>query len=82
VRQSRCYWEPTVFTESASRTDGGGLESVSGFCHFREIGEDMTRMFIVALISAIVSAPFALSVQYLIATVLSKETMSGEEEKK
>jgi hypothetical protein len=42
----------------------------------------MTRMFIVALISAIVSAPFALSVQYLIVNVLSKQTMSQEEEKK
>jgi hypothetical protein len=42
----------------------------------------MTRMFIVALISAIVSAPFALSVQYLIATVLSRETIDEEEAEK
>jgi phosphate/sulfate permease len=83
MRQSRCYWEPTVSTESGeSETVGGGSESESGSCHFREIGEDMTRMFIVALLSAIVSAPFALGVQYLIVKVLSKETMSPEEEKK
>jgi hypothetical protein len=37
----------------------------------------MTRMFIVAMISAVVSAPFALSFQYLIANVLSKATISG-----
>jgi hypothetical protein len=72
LRQSRCYWEPAVSSEGEE----------SGSCHFREIGEDMTRMFIVAMISAIVSAPFALSVQYLIVKVLSKETMSPEEEKR
>jgi Flp pilus assembly protein TadB len=42
----------------------------------------MTRMFIVAMISAIVSAPFALSVQYLIVTVLSKEAIDEKEVKK
>jgi hypothetical protein len=78
MRQSRCYWEPAVSTDSGTGTDGGGSES--GSCHFREIGEDMTRMFIVAMISAIVSAPFALSFQYLIANVLSKATISGADE--
>jgi hypothetical protein len=69
MRQSRCYWEPAVSSEGEE----------PGSCRFREIGEDMTRMFIVALISAIVSAPFALSVQYLISTVLSRETIDVEE---
>jgi hypothetical protein len=67
TRESRCYWQ----TDSSS--------SSTGSCHFREIGEDMTRMLIVALISAIVSAPFALSVQSLIVNVLSKETIDEEE---
>jgi hypothetical protein len=69
-RESRCYWEKT---------------GIDGFCHFRDIGGDMARMFIVATISAIVSAPFALSVQYLIATVLSREIIDEvlvEKEKK
>jgi hypothetical protein len=39
-------------------------------------------MLIVALMSAIVSAPFALSVQALIVNVLSKETIDEEELKK
>jgi hypothetical protein len=38
----------------------------------------MTRMLIVAMISAIVSAPLALSIQYLIVNVLSKETIDEE----
>jgi hypothetical protein len=42
----------------------------------------MTRMFIVAMISTIVSAPFALSVQYLVATVLSRETINQKEAEK
>jgi hypothetical protein len=67
ARESRCYWQ----TDSDS--------SSAGSCHFRDIGEDMTRMLIVAMISAIVSAPFALSVQYLIVNVLSKETIDEEE---
>jgi hypothetical protein len=72
VRESRCYWK------SSSTPEG------LGSCHFRDIGEDMTRMFIVAMISAIVSAPFALGMQYLILTVLSRETKDeakDEEEK-
>jgi hypothetical protein len=76
MRQSRCFWQP-VSSKIETATEDGGSES--GSCHFREIGEDMTRMFIVALISAIVSAPFALSVQYLIATVLSRETVDKAE---
>jgi hypothetical protein len=39
-------------------------------------------MFIVAMVSAIVSAPFSLSVQYLIATVLSRESIDEEETEK
>ena len=39
----------------------------------------MIRMFVVAIISAIVSAPLALSIQYLIMNVLSKP--SGEKGK-
>jgi hypothetical protein len=71
ARESRCYWQ-VEFSETESR-------SVLGSCHFREIGGDMARMFIVALISAIVSAPFALSVQSLIVNVLSKEAIEEEE---
>jgi hypothetical protein len=59
ARESRCSWE--------TGSDGS--------CHFREIEGDMTRMFLVAALAAIVSAPFALSVQYLIATVLSREVI-------
>jgi hypothetical protein len=51
MRESRCYW----VTNSSSTF-------MPESCHFREIGGDMTRMFIVAIISAIVSAPFALSI--------------------
>jgi hypothetical protein len=53
-----------------------------GSCHFRALGEDMTRMFVVAMISVIISAPFSLSFQYLISNVLSKATMSPSEEEK
>jgi hypothetical protein len=69
ARESRCYWE----TDSVPS---------SGSCHFREIGGDMARMLIVALISAIVSAPFSLSLQSLIVNVLSKETIDEVEMEK
>jgi hypothetical protein len=66
----RCYWERSYSVEEG------------GSCLFREIGEDMTRMFIVALISTIVSTPLALSIQYMIANVLSKEALYlGEAER-
>jgi hypothetical protein len=63
--QHRCYWEPFG--------DLSWNSTSSGSCSLREIGDDLNRMFTVVLISAIVSAPFALSVQYLIMNVLSKE---------
>jgi hypothetical protein len=67
----RCHWEST-------NTSTPGLGSQAS-CSFREIGGDMIRMFIVAMISAIVSAPLALSVQYLIMNVLSKQCVSEVE---
>jgi hypothetical protein len=72
-KENRCYWQPSGVNSTASRATSGGS------CRFREIGEDITRMFIVAIISAVVSAPLALSVQYLIMNVLSKKSVSDEE---
>ena len=40
----------------------------------------MTRMFIVAMISAVVSAPFSLIVQYIVMNVLSKESAVEDED--
>jgi hypothetical protein len=68
--EDRCYWEV-----SSTSTDQGS-------CHFRQISDDLSRVFIVAMISAIVSAPFALSIQYLVVNVLSQETMTPEEVKR
>ena len=72
--ENRCYWaagddDLTVGTNSSS-----GMH----FCHFRSINQDMTRMFLVSLISAIVSAPISLSIQYLIGHVLSKHTFPSQ----
>jgi hypothetical protein len=67
-KEDRCYWD--------SSSDG------SESCHFRDIGGDMTRMFIVAMISAIVSAPLALSVQFLITNVLSQSLRSDQSKEK
>jgi hypothetical protein len=73
--EDQCYW----MSQGVSSTNLTSSPE-QGSCRFRDLGEDMTRMFIVAMISAVVSAPFALSFQYLIANVLSKATISGEEE--
>jgi hypothetical protein len=80
--EDRCYWKFSAGwmtnISSSSSSSSSRLES-AGSCYFREIGEDMTRMFIVAIISAVVSAPLAMSVQYLIMNVLSKQSVSEEE---
>jgi hypothetical protein len=47
-----------------------------GMCSFREIGEDATRMFIITVLSAIISAPFALTVQYVTGCIPSKESLT------
>jgi hypothetical protein len=60
--EDRCYWE--VSSTSADQ----------GSCHDRQISDDLTRVFIVAMISAVVSAPFALSIQYLVVNILPRET--------
>jgi hypothetical protein len=78
--EDKCYWESSGvwFTNTTSLPLSSASPS-EGSCHFREIGEDMIRMFLVAMISATLSAPLALSLQYLIANVLSKECVSEEE---
>jgi hypothetical protein len=73
--QDRCYW---TASSSFSSSDTNSSE---GSCHFREISHEMGRVFIVAMLSAVVSAPLALSIQYLICNVLSKEVVLPEEVK-
>jgi hypothetical protein len=63
-----CYW----LIEDA-------IDSSSGRCHFRPIQGDLIRVATVALISAVVSAPLSLGVQYLISNILSKETAQEED---
>jgi hypothetical protein len=77
-KENRCYWESAGELMSNITSPSSFWQ---GSCSFREIGEDMTRMFIVAVISAILSAPLALSLQYLILNVLSKN-VSEEATKK
>jgi hypothetical protein len=76
--EDRCYWVSGHWVANISSSSSFEIGS-QGSCHFRDIGEDMTRMFIVAIISAVVSAPLALSVQYLIMNVLSKQCVSKDE---
>jgi hypothetical protein len=79
--EDRCYWAPFARSANISSSSSSVSSAIgSPGCHFRDIEGDMTRMFIVAMISAVVSAPLALSVQYLIMNVLSKYTsLTGEE---
>jgi hypothetical protein len=70
--EDRCTW---MFASSLSSNS----TLSSGSCHFRDINDDMARIFIVAVLSAAVSAPLALSVQYLISDILSKEVITAEE---
>jgi hypothetical protein len=75
-QEARCEWYRSSSDQNRSEA------TAEGSCHFRDIGGDTTRTLIVALISAIVSAPIALSIQYLVANVLSKETVDEDEEAK
>jgi hypothetical protein len=72
-QEDRCYWTQ----ESSDFGNTTVLDSTldPSSCHFRSIDQAMTRMFIVAVISSVISAPFALSVQYLIGNILSRETL-------
>jgi hypothetical protein len=57
--EDRCSWK---------------TQESDGSCHFRPISGDMERVFVVAILSAVISAPLSLAVQYLITNVLSPET--------
>jgi hypothetical protein len=65
--EDRCYWK----TQES--------DAITGSCHFRPISGDMERVFVVAILSAVISAPLSLAVQYLIANVLSLETSGSHE---
>jgi hypothetical protein len=75
-----CYWEGDIVGDSSSGVNR--ISDVSGDCYFRDIGGDTSRVLMVALLSAVVGAPLSLSMQYVIANVMCKETIQeeGEEE--
>lgn len=65
-----CSWRKYNSTSSAE----------DGSCHFIPIEGDMSRMFMVAIISAVISAPLTLCVQYIISNILSREIRQKEDE--
>jgi hypothetical protein len=71
--EDRCYWEI-----SSSTNDTLTLPvSNEGSCYFRDLGGDITRVFTVAMIAAVVSAPLTLVFQYLITQILSAPDSHG-----
>jgi hypothetical protein len=65
--QDRCYW---TASSSFSSLSTNVTVASKGTCAFRDIGRDATRVFTVAILSAIISAPFSLLVQYLVTNIL------------
>jgi hypothetical protein len=78
--EDRCVWLLTSSSDESNSTLPSS-SAADGSCHFREINGDMIRMFIAAMLSAVVSAPLALSIQYLICNVLAKEVIDEKEER-
>jgi hypothetical protein len=68
--EARCVWLLTSSSDESNST-----LPLPGSCHFREISDGMIRMFIAAMLSSVVSALPALSIQYLICNVLAKEVI-------
>ena len=62
--ESMCYWE--------SSSAGGGS------CHYKDIENDMNRVVVVAIASAIASTPFALAMQFLIGNILGSGTKTSK----
>jgi hypothetical protein len=60
--ESMCYW-------TADHVDPS-----IGECAFRPLQGDLIRVVTIAMVSAVVSAPLALSVQYIVSNILSGET--------
>jgi hypothetical protein len=71
LNEDRCSWK----VDGSSDPLAFNLSTTGESCHFRSIAGDLQRVFIVAILSAIISAPFSLTVQYLISNILSAETL-------
>ncbi len=61
---SKCYW---TYDSSASSADGS--------CHFVQPDQDLTVIVFVAIFSAVVSTPIALSADWIILNILSAPTI-------
>ena len=73
--QTSCYWVDENELTISNQNYHNITNSFLGACYTRSINKSMIRMFIVAMISAIISAPFSLTVQYIIENFLCKETI-------
>jgi hypothetical protein len=72
AKEDRCQWS------SDTPLIANWTLPSSGDCQFREIGGDLTRVFIVAFLSAVISAPFAMAFQYVIKHLLSRELLNEQ----
>jgi hypothetical protein len=71
-----CWWK---VDESLGSNISSASGAVDGSCHFIPIDGDMSRMFMVAVISAVLSAPLTLSIQFIISNILSRDTITNED---
>jgi hypothetical protein len=71
--EDRCSWDEWSLVTNSSSSDSGE----DGSCSFRAISGDITRIFTVTLLSAILCAPLTLLVQYLISNILSAPTATA-----
>jgi hypothetical protein len=78
--EPRCYWSsPTPDESNATLALNSTLDEQYGSCQSRPISGDMKRVFIVALLAAVLSAPLSIMVQYIVVYLLSPETESSDD---
>jgi hypothetical protein len=79
-KEARCYWTAPITDESnATLVLNSSLNEFDGSCQSRPIEGDLKRVFIVALLAAILSAPVSIIVQYIVVYLLSPETQSSDD---
>ena len=76
---SKCLEEKSILSSHTSKC---AWDEETATCSFRDLGGDIYRVMMVALIVAVIGTPFALASEALICNILAAETVPLESKKK
>ena len=73
--ENRCYWTNTV--NYLLPQNSSEMNVSEGNCSFRPVDGSVMQLFTITLISAVLSAPFSLSIDFVLRNLLCQQTLSS-----